>query len=204
MEPVLSSVIATGGAAIPFAGLPPHHFGAILADPPWRFKTYSDKGRGRAPGYREMSLDEIMALPVASLAKPDSVLFLWGVWAFLPQVLAVIEAWGFEFSTGGFVWLKPQIGLGFWTRQQSEFCLLATRGRPRRLHADVRQGVLEPRREHSRKPDVVAKRIERLVAGPYLELFARSTRPGWSAWGNEAGQFDRQATTSATGGIHAP
>jgi N6-adenosine-specific RNA methylase IME4 len=83
------------------------------------------------------------------------------------------------------------MGLGYWTRANTEPCLLATRGKPKRLNADVRQGIIEPRREHSRKPDCVHDRIERLVAGPYLELFARARRPGWDAWGNEVGKFDR-------------
>jgi N6-adenosine-specific RNA methylase IME4 len=79
--------------------------------------------------------------------------------------------------------------MGYWTRANTEPCLLATRGRPKRLNADVRQAIIEPRREHSRKPDGIHKRIERLVAGPYLELFARQQRPGWDVWGNEVDKF---------------
>jgi N6-adenosine-specific RNA methylase IME4 len=85
--------------------------------------------------------------------------------------------------------LPALVGMGYWTRANSEVCLLATRGKPKRLNADVRQGIIEPRREHSRKPDCVPGRIERLVAGPYLELFARTTRPGWDSWGNETDKF---------------
>jgi N6-adenosine-specific RNA methylase IME4 len=85
--------------------------------------------------------------------------------------------------------VDAQVGLGYWTRANSEVCLLATRGAPKRLNADVRQGIVEPRREHSRKPTVVYERIERLVAGPYVELFARSRRAGWSSWGNELDKF---------------
>ena len=81
------------------------------------------------------------------------------------------------------------MGMGYWTRSNTEPCLLATRGKPKRLNADVRQGIIEPRREHSRKPDCVHGRIERLVAGPYLELFARTTRPGWTVWGNQTDKF---------------
>ena len=82
------------------------------------------------------------------------------------------------------------MGMGYWTRANTEPCLLATRGKPKRLNADVRQGIIEPRRQHSRKPDCVHGRIERLVAGPYVELFARQSRPGWDVWGNEVGKFD--------------
>ena len=84
-------------------------------------------------------------------------------------------------------------GLGYWTRANPEICLLATRGNPRRCAKDVRKLVVEPRRERSRKPDCVRERIERLVKGPYLELFARETKPGWDCWGNQAGLFDAGA-----------
>lgn len=80
------------------------------------------------------------------------------------------------------------MGCGYWTRANTEPCLLATRGHPKRLNADVRMAIIEPRREHSRKPDCVHDRIERLVDGPYLELFARRTRPRWRVWGNQIGQ----------------
>jgi N6-adenosine-specific RNA methylase IME4 len=75
-------------------------------------------------------------------------------------------------------------------------CLLATRGSPKRLNADVRQGIIEPRREHSRKPDCIHERIERLVAGPYVELFARQRRPGWDCWGNEVDKFNERRVTA--------
>jgi N6-adenosine-specific RNA methylase IME4 len=81
------------------------------------------------------------------------------------------------------------MGLGYWTRANTEPCLLATRGKPKRVNADVRQGIIDQPREHSRKPDCVHERIERLVAGPYLELFARQQRPGWTVWGNETDKF---------------
>ena len=80
--------------------------------------------------------------------------------------------------------------MGMWTRSNSEVCLLATRGKPRRLAADVRQVIQAPTREHSRKPDEIYGRIERLVEGPYLEMFARQAWPGWDAWGNEVGKFE--------------
>ena len=146
---------------------------------------------------------EILALPVTDVAADDAVLFLWVTWPTLLQATALIEAWGFAYKTCAFCWVKAkatqidlfrddmdgQVGLGYWTRANSEGCLLATKGKPKRLNADVRQAILEPRREHSRKPDCTYQRIERLVAGPYLELFARTQRPGWTAWGNEVGKF---------------
>lgn len=199
------------------ATLPRAHFGAILADPPWRFQTWSKRaavwkreGKSITPAgchYATMPDQEICALPVRDLAAPDCVLFLWASWPQLPAALATIEAWGFTFKSCAFDWMKantrqldlfrddgdPTLGMGYWTRANSEPCLLATRGRPKRLNADVRQGILEPRREHSRKPDCVHGRVERLVAGPYLELFARAPRAGWTVWGNETGKFEAAA-----------
>ena len=177
--------------------LPPRagHYGAIYADPPWTFATYSHKGKGRSAEahYDCMSIADIMALPVATWAAPDCVLFLWTTDPLLPAALDVIEAWEFIFKTVGFVWAKTTadgagfpIGTGYYTRANPEICLLATRGRPKRLSRSVRKLIVAPRREHSRKPDEAAEGIEALCAGPYLELFARAPRPGWDSWGLEA------------------
>jgi N6-adenosine-specific RNA methylase IME4 len=178
--------------------LPRGSFGAILADPPWHFEVWSFKagyGRHARRHYRTMSVDQISALPVADIAAKNCVLFMWITWPMLEHALEVIAAWGFKYKTCGFAWLKVDAaqkvwaGTGYWTRANSEVCLLATRGHPKRRHADVRQGIIAPRREHSRKPDGVHERIERLVGGPYLELFARQRRRGWRCWGNEVSKF---------------
>lgn len=192
-----------------FDELPRGHFGAILADPPWSFQVWSkDRGNGRSASahYPTQSTDDLCALRVGDLAARDCVLFLWACWPNLLDALRVIEAWGFTYKTCGFCWTKANarqadlfredldghIGLGYWTRANSEPCLVATRGNPKRQSAGVRQAIIEPRREHSRKPDCVHERIERLVAGPYLELFARQSRLGWTTWGNEATKFDKE------------
>ena len=159
------------------------------------FDVWSEAGNGNSVEnhYPTMAQAEIEALPVSNLATNDCALFLWASCPQLPEALAVIEAWGFEYKTFAFIWVKttkdgskPTSGMGMWTRSNAELCLLATRGSPRRLNADVQQVIIEPRREHSRKPDAVAERIERLVAGPYIELFSRQPRKGWDAWGNQA------------------
>jgi N6-adenosine-specific RNA methylase IME4 len=172
----------------------------IYADPPWRFNTYSEKGKGRSAEawYDCLSIKEIKALPVRDLAAEDCVLLLWVADPFLRFGLEVIESWGFIYKTVGFYWIKSNalldmqgqpihsapssfpIGLGYWTRANPEQCLLATRGSPHRLNADVRKLVVSPRREHSRKPDEMYGYIERLCPGPYVELFARNQHPGWS------------------------
>lgn len=189
-----------------FADLPQKHFGAILADPPWSFRVWSGKGTARSAEnhYLTMTMRQIARLPVEELASSDCVLFMWACWPSLIDAIDIVKAWGFEYKTCAFHWTKAhagqiemfrddgdaQVGMGYWTRANSEPCLLAVRGKPKRLNADVRQGIIEPRRQHSRKPDCVHERIERLVAGPYLELFARKSRPGWTAWGNESTKFD--------------
>jgi N6-adenosine-specific RNA methylase IME4 len=179
--------------------LPRRHFRAILADPPWRFRTWSEAGRDRSPDrhYNILDVAEIKTLPVSYVAAADCALFLWATWPMINDAFDVIETWGFRYKTCGFLWTKadadlvPFKGLGYWTRANTEPCLLATRGKPKRKHADVPQAIIEPRREHSRKPDCVHAHIKRLVRGPYLELFARQTRAGWTSWGNETHKFDR-------------
>lgn len=179
-------------AKIP-AVVPEGKFAAIYADPPWSFKVWSGEGKDRAAEnhYPTMTLEDIKALSVADKAADDCALFLWAVMPQLPEAFGVIRAWGFEYKTCAFVWVKTTkdgerfaTGMGYWTRANAEICLLATKGFPKRLNADVHQ-IISPRTEHSRKPDEVPERIERLVSGPYLELFARRPRDGWQSWGNE-------------------
>lgn len=189
-----------------FDGLTKNGYGAILADPPWQFNCWadSDKAHGTANShYNTMTKEDIANLPVADLAADDCCLFVWICWPNLLESLETIKSWGFTYKTCAFSWMKADVstlnlfsdpvdaymGLGYWTRANSEVCLLATRGKPKRLNADVRQGIIAPRREHSRKPDGIHERIERLVAGPYLELFARQKRAGWDVWGNQTDKF---------------
>ena len=165
-------------------------YGAILADPPWDFRAWSDKGKGRSPNYPTMVFESLFSLPVADKAAPDAALFLWTVDSHLQTALTLIDAWGFIYKTIAFIWVKPSIGMGYWSRKEAEVCLLATRGKPKRLHADVRQVISAPRREHSRKPDQIYASIERLVGGPYLEMFARQRWPGWDQYGDQVDKFE--------------
>lgn len=193
-----------------FGDLPRNHFGVLYADPPWQFDAWSEFKPLASGGvtraierhYQTVDAPVLAKLPVAELAAPDCALFMWVCWPTLRDAWELLDAWGFAYKTCAFSWVKANVrqlrlfeddatadmGLGYWTRANSEVCLLATRGKPKRLNADVRQGIIEPRRGHSRKPDCVYGRIERLVSGPYLELFARNTRPGWTSWGNETGK----------------
>lgn len=215
-----ASLILPDAAPLPplLDGVPRHHFQAILADPPWRFRTWNKattvKKRGGTSTYTSasvhystMSIEDLNALPIADFAAKDCCLFLWACWPTLLDAIGLIQSWGFEYKTCAFDWMKAHngqvemfrddadalMGMGYWTRANSEPCLLATRGKPKRLDAGVRQGIIEPRREHSRKPDCVHDRIQRLVPGPYLELFGRRQREGWTVRGDQSTKFREAA-----------
>lgn len=182
----------------PFGDIPHFQHGVIYADPPWLFENYSAAGEDRNANqhYGCMTVDQICKLPVGHLAAPDCALFIWATNPMLDRAFEVIKAWGFRYTGVAFTWAKRtktdsawHMGLGYGTRQNTETCLLAKVGNPKRLAADVRELIVEPIREHSRKPDRVPADIERLFAGPYLEMFSRQQRAGWTCWGNEVGKF---------------
>ncbi len=165
----------------------------IYADPPWNYGSGSFPSVSKANAYKLMSTENICALPVEQIAHPDALLFLWATMPMLPDALRVIEAWGFRYVTNGFTWVKTYprsggicIGMGRWTRQNAELCLIAKRGRPTRRDRTVSSVLIAPRGMHSVKPAIIRDNIVR-VAGdlPRIELFARQKTPGWDVWGNE-------------------
>lgn len=182
-------------------------YAVILADPPWHYENFSgdtpeSEGRGRSRHYPRMAIENICKLNVSSLVEQDCTLFLWACWPMMKDAFDLISAWGFEYKTLAFDWVKVtksmrlHFGMGFYTRANSEPCLLATRGSPKRKEKGVAQVIwnwedYEPDtliskfRGHSVKPDEQYKRIEALVDGPYLEMFCRRPQPGWDSWGNE-------------------
>jgi N6-adenosine-specific RNA methylase IME4 len=198
----------------PFKGAGYRRYRVIYADPPWRYLTRSAKGMGRSPDrhYATMTIDEIKALPVRDLAAKDCVLFMWVIDSHVELAMEVVKAWGFKYKTVGFYWMKTNkddsffMGTGHWTRanpehvyeayldreQEVERCFLNTVGAPPRRTdgKDVPRLIISPRREHSRKPDVTWERIERLVDGPYIELFGRQQHGEWTVLGNEANKFN--------------
>jgi N6-adenosine-specific RNA methylase IME4 len=185
---------------VDFGLWPNNRYGVIYADPPWNFETYSDKGTGRGAvsHYDTLTIEDLMTMPVADLAAKDCALFLWCIDTHLPQGLELLRAWGFDYKTVGFVWAKKNkkadsyfMGLGKWARTNPEICLLATRGKPKPLSRSVRKLVVERLRENGRKPERVRDDIKELVAGPYLELFARQTAEGWDCWGDQTTLFDQ-------------
>lgn len=195
----------------PFGPLKPLTYGAILADPPWRYKMRSAKGHAKSPEahYRTMPVEEIAALPVDHLAGRDCYLFLWSTWPHLSQALWVMQQWGFEYITGG-SWTKRTrhwnvpMGTGYVLRSATEPFLVGKIGRPKPgsrsvrnlIHApeDIPDGIEAIRREHSRKPVEMRQMIEALVpAAPRCELFGRESWPGADVWGNQTTRFDIEA-----------
>jgi len=179
----------------------------VIADPPWAFKSNSKAkpGRNAMRHYDTMSLEEIAALPVKDHVADDAALFLWitGPFMAIGAHLALMKAWGFKPSGMGFVWIKTYpgtiepfhefdltMGGGFTTRKNAEFCLIGKRGRSVRRSASVHEVIIEPRREHSRKPEKFYHRVRRYSEGPYLELFGRQTRDGIDSFGNESTKYD--------------
>lgn len=199
-----------------FADLPRSDYGLILADPPWAFRTFN--GRDRTPTqkrfreaedhYPTMSIDDMAKLPVASIAAKDCALAMWIVGSHCDVALDLGRAWGFTFRTDLLYWLKqklidaqqidmftgdiapPKMSMGYYTRKQLEPCWLFTRGSPPVKAHDVRQLIIAPPREHSRKPVEQYDRLDRLFGDvPRLELFSRTPAKGWDAWGNETNKF---------------
>ena len=179
---------------IPF---PDKKYSIIYADPPWHFSNWSGNGTVKAPinHYPTMKFKDICNLPVSDICDDDCVLFMWTCDPLLHKSFKVMESWGFTYKTMGFVWVKtnkknkPRMGLGYWTRGSTEYCLLATKGKPKRVSTSVHKTVLERPREHSRKPDRIRSDIVDLCGDvPRIELFAREHSlfdGGWDFWGNE-------------------
>lgn len=179
---------------IPF---PSKKYAIIYADPPW---GYQNRGTRAAANkhYDVMSIEDLKMLPVGrgggALAADDCALFMWATFPMLREAIQLIEAWGFEYKTIAFNWIKQNKrgsglfwGLGNWTRSNSEICLLAIKGKPKRLSAAVHSVIMSPVQRHSQKPEEARERIVQLMGDlPRIELFARSAAPGWDVWGNEA------------------
>lgn len=202
--------------ALPLAG----QYKMIAADPPWHFRartalqmTNWTSRRDAEKHYPVMGVDDIAALPVRDIVAPDAHLLLWitGPLLIEGKHLPIMKAWGFKPSSVAFTWVKLKrsidarqlrlvatqesdlhVGLGLTTRKNAEFCLLGRRGNAKRLSKRVREIILSPVREHSRKPDEFYRRAVEYAEGPYLELFSRQHRPGWDAWGMETGKFDAE------------
>jgi len=184
-------------------------FGTILADPPWLFSNRTGKmapEHKRLFRYSTMTNEQILALPISKLALPKSHLYLWVPNALVSIGLQVMEAWGFVYKTN-LVWYKvrkdggpDRRGVGFYFRNVTELVLFGVRGGLRTLAPGRRMPnvIVSQKREHSRKPEDLYTIIEQCSPGPYLELFARRTRPGWVSWGNEVDEAQQIELLEAT------
>lgn len=184
----------------PFGNLATLAYDLIMADCPWDFQLYSEKGSSKSAQaqYDCMGIGALKALPVGHLARGDAALFMWATWPMLPQAIEVMSAWGFPYTSGG-VWHKKTthghtaFGTGYRLRSASEPWLLGIVGNPKtsRSHRNVIEGLA---REHSRKPEEAYAWCESYMPNARrADLFSRTTRLGWEAWGNEVGKFDEAA-----------
>lgn len=172
-------------------------YNIIYADPPWQYKVWSKKGNGRSAEshYKTLSIKEIVNMKdfIKDISADDCVLFIWITYPCLKGAIQVIEEWGFTYKTCGFAWVKRNKkanswfwGMGYWTRANSELCLIATKGKIKRISRKVHQIIDTPIEEHSKKPAVVRDRIVELMGNlPKIELFAREKTDGWDVWENE-------------------
>jgi N6-adenosine-specific RNA methylase IME4 len=172
---------------------PDKKYNIIYADPPW---SYNDKAlagnRGACCKYDVMTLDNIKNLPIKNITYDDCILFLWITFPQLNKCFEVMESWGFKYKTVAFTWIKKYnngknfMGMGNWTRSNAEVCMLAIKGKPKRLNAGIRQVVESVPERHSKKPDIIREKITQLCGDlPRIELFARQNTDGWDSWGNE-------------------
>ena len=169
----------------------------IYADPAWTFRTYSPKGKLKKSAenhYSCMKINDIWDMPVEKIADDNCVLFLWVTFPLLQEGIETIKKWGFTYKTCAFNWAKLNkkadtyfMGCGYWTRANSEICLLATKGKPKRESKSVKQLIVSRIGRHSEKPEEARDRIVKLCGDlPRIELFARRSVGGWECWGNEA------------------
>jgi len=184
--------------------LPNKKYNIIYADPPWSYNGKLPQ-RAKEQHYPVMPIKDICSIPVKDITADDSILFMWATFPLLQEGLDVIKSWGFTYKTCAFTFVKKNKksdslfwGMGGWTRSNAEICLLATKGKPKRVSAGVHQVIgdeviYEPIREHSRKPDCVRDRIIKLCGDlPRLEMFSRTVTPGWDIWGNQSDKFNNK------------
>lgn len=173
---------------------PNKKYNIIYADPPWSYKDKAISGkRGVEFKYKTQSENWLKNLYIQNISQENCFLFLWVTMPKLDVCFDVINKWGFKYKTSAFTWVKKNKkkdsffwGMGNWTRANSELCLLATKGKPKRVSASVHSVIESPVESHSKKPDCARERIVKLCGDlPRIELFARKKVDGWDCWGNE-------------------
>lgn len=171
---------------------PVRKYKIIYADPPWSYNDRKCNG-GAEKHYSVMNISDIKALPVKEIAADDCILFLWATYPMLKEMFEVMEAWGFQYKTIGFQWVKQNknnrsffFGLGRYTRGNTEACFIGVKGKPKIIDNSISQLIVSPVQRHSRKPPVVREKIVQLCGNvSRIELFAREEVKGWHCWGNE-------------------
>lgn len=201
------------GPVLNFEPFPDEEFDFVLADPPWAYANWSSKKHGSAKSWYDcLTVEQIASLPVKEIGKKNSACFLWITGPKLIEAAhkPIFEAWGYRPVTIAFVWNKttrtggPYMGLGFYTRQNVEYCLLGLRGKMKRQSTKVLQGFSFPRRAHSQKPEGFHAKIEELF-GPLkgIELFARDVPRGvqgdWTVWGNQKDAVQKDGVVDKSG-----
>lgn len=171
-------------------------YNIIYADPPWSFKNKNTGGNLKSGAnfhYNTMHIKDIIKIPINKISADNCVLFMWWVGSQPKEAIKLVENWGFQIKTmTAFNWVKTtkkqklDFGMGFWTRAGSEMCLIATKGKPKRINNSVRSVVIAERTSHSKKPNIFKNEIVKLIGDlPRIELFAREKTNGWDSWGNE-------------------
>lgn len=181
-------------------------YSIIYADPPWKYNARNNHntkfGGGVHSHYPTMSIQEIKELPVPKIADKNCVLFLWTTFPHLKEQMEIFNAWGFEYKTLGFSWIKtnpkngnPFFGVGYYAKSNCEVCLMGVKGKMKPISNSVSSCIIAPRMEHSRKPDEARERIVELFGDiPRIELFARQSADGWDCWGNETDKFSQEVS----------
>lgn len=172
---------------------PDRKYSVIYADPPWSYRDKREPHGGTSRHFATMTREDLLALPVWSIAAENCLLFMWATFPNLQQALATMTVWGFKYKTLGFSWTKmtkdgltPAFGIGYYPRSNCEVCLLGVKGKPFKVSNSVSSAVISPRGKHSAKPPEVRDRIVAFAGDvPRIELFARERVEGWDAWGDE-------------------
>ena len=168
-------------------------YNIIYADPPWAYRNMGNIQAIAQAQYNTMNNEDICNLPVQKICEDNCILFLWATFPKIQEALDVIKAWGFEYKTIGFNWVKtnpvngkPFFGVGWYTKSNAEVCLIGVKGKSPKVSNSVSSVIIEPRGKHSKKPDSVRNKIVEFCGDiPRIELFARDKKEGWDIWGNE-------------------
>lgn len=168
-------------------------YNIIYADPPWEYRNMGNIQATANSHYQTMKQKDIESLPIKNISADNCILFMWATFPKLQEALNTIKAWGFEYKTVGFTWVKKNkngsnfFGVGWYTKSNAEVCLIGVRGRSPKVSNSVSSIIESVREEHSKKPDIVRDKIVQFAGDlPRIELFARQNAEGWDCWGNEA------------------